>query len=549
MCRTAIAAYDRWVTSGVLTVQPSSDESGDSHAAGVSLVKAGNEPVADITRRRLGKWSDPDPLSWALIGIVTLIAAALRLINLAHPKGKIFDEVYYAIEAHTMLDHLVEWDAKSENGVETVLNGPKYVVHPPLGKWCIALGEWLFGYTEFGWRISAVVFGTLSILLITLVARRMFRSTLLGCAAGLLMALDGLHFVLSRSALLDIFLLFFIVAAFACLVYDRDRRRAKWLEALEGGLNPNLRGKAGRPKLGFPWWRLAAAVLIGCAGSVKWSAIWYLALFLFLILIWEVGTRRSAGVITPWADAIVTQAGWMVAFVAIAIGTYLASWAGWFATDDGYFRHWLADNHQTELPVIGALHNLWHYHENAWNFHTGLSQPHQYQSWPWQWLLLGRPVAFYWSNSGPCGANSCASEVLLLGTPLLWWSFLPALIALAWIGISRRDWRALTIGLGAAAGIIPWFWNMLDHRTMFYFYALPAEPFLILAVVYVLGAIIGPRPALGTQSDRRLIGAVIAGAYMLIIAACFAYFYPIYAGSNLTYAEWFSRMWLGNRWI
>ena len=81
------------------------------------------------------------------------IAAVLRLVNLATPKGKLFDEVYYAIEGNQLLKHFVEFDVKVDNGVETELNTPRYVVHPPLGKWCIALGEQLFGYNEFGWRI------------------------------------------------------------------------------------------------------------------------------------------------------------------------------------------------------------------------------------------------------------------------------------------------------------------------------------------------------------------------------------------------------------
>ena len=87
---------------------------------------------------------------------------------------------------------------------------------------------------------------------------------------------------------------------------------------------------------------------------------------------------------------------------------------------------------------------------------------------------------------------------------------------------------------------------------MFYFYALPAEPFLVLAVVYVLGAIIGPRRIRVARSrcnDRRLIGAVVAGAYVLVVAACFAYFYPIYAGGSPHVLAVAGRMWLGNRWI
>ena len=119
-----------------------------------------------------------------------------------------------------------------------------------------------------------------------------------------------------------------------------------------------------------------------------------------------------------------------------------------------------------------------------------------------------------------------------------------------------------------AAGLLPWFWYALDGRTMFSFYAAPAVPFLVLAVVYVLGAIVAPagRPACADDgrrpaarihrtpeaprsSDRRLIGAIVAGAYVLLVAICFAYFYPIFVGQVIPYAEWSARMWLGNRWI
>ena len=56
-----------------------------------------------------------------------------------------------------------------------------------------------------------------------------------------------MEFVLSRTALLDIFLMFFILAAFGCLVMDRDQRRRRWLRAMEDGLDPTgPGGPAGR---------------------------------------------------------------------------------------------------------------------------------------------------------------------------------------------------------------------------------------------------------------------------------------------------------------
>jgi dolichyl-phosphate-mannose--protein O-mannosyl transferase len=346
--------------------------------------------------------------------------------------------------------------------------------------------------------------------------------------------------------------MFFILAAFACLVLDRDQRRGQWLRALEAGRT--------RARFEVPWWRLASAAMLGCAMSVKWSAIWYIVLFGFLALLWEVGARRSAGVRRPWADALAGETGWLIVAGVVILVVYLASWTGWFVTDVGYDRHWLRLTGHAEPPIIGALQNLYHYHMEALDFHNGLTAKHQYQSWPWQWLLLGRPVAFFWSSAGPCGGANCASEVLLLGTPVLWWSFIPALFGLGWFGISRRDWRALAIGLSVAAGILPWFIWEVDDRTMFYFYVLPAEPFLILTLVYVLGALmlqpvrVGElRAAGGTElldpSERRTMGVIFGAAVLLAVAIIFAFFYPIYVGWNITYDEWLARMWLGNRWI
>ena len=116
-----------------------------------------------IVRRRLATVEARlDLNSWVATAVVVTIAAILRLVGLGQPKGKIFDEIYYARDGCGLIDKGVEWNYKD--------NGPSYVVHPPLGKWLIGLGEWAFGYRtrsqhlraghlmtaapEFGWRIG-----------------------------------------------------------------------------------------------------------------------------------------------------------------------------------------------------------------------------------------------------------------------------------------------------------------------------------------------------------------------------------------------------------
>ncbi|MEU4426510.1 phospholipid carrier-dependent glycosyltransferase [Actinoplanes sp. NPDC024001] len=473
-----------------------------------------------IVRRRLaGVERRLGPYSWLVTAVVVAIAAILRLRGVTSPRGLVFDEVYYPTDAWDMLRRGVEWDEAN--------NGPAFVVHPPLGKWLIALGEAAFGNNELGWRFPAAVAGTLMVLILVRLAYRLFGSVVLAGLAGLLMALDGFHLVLSRMSLLDIFLGLFVLATFAAMVLDRDHYRGRLLRALERGDDP------ARTRI-VPWWLLAAGVLFGLACGVKWSALFFLPFFAVLIVAWRVQARRSAGIGRPLRAGLAGDLGWGLLSVVLTGVFYLATWTGWFVTSTGYFRNYRPDS---------ALLSLWHYHSVAFGFHSGLTKPHPYQSWPWQWLLLGRPVAFYFPNTGDCVPPACAREILLLGTPILWWSFLPALAALLWLGIARRDWRACAILTGAAAGLLPWFWFAIaDGRTMFSFYALPALPFLILAVVYVLGALLTP-------PGRRLTGVVVAGVYVTLVALSFAYFHPIFVGQPIPYESWSVRMWLGSRWI
>ena len=504
---------------------------------------AGLRRVPDTVRRRLSTLDDSlNPHSWLVTAVIVVMAAILRLVGITHPRGYIFDEVYYPTDAWDMLTHGVEWDEKT--------NGPAYVVHPPLGKWLIALGEKAFGNNELGWRFPAAIAGTLMVLILIRVAYRLFHSVVLAGAAGLLMTLDGFHLVLSRTSLLDIFLGLFILATFAALVVDRDAYRRRWLRALEDGFEPDTARSL--PHF-VPWWLLVAGVTFGLACGVKWSALFFAPFFAALVVVWRVGARRSAGVRRPFSGRIGGDIGWLLLSFTLTVIFYLASWTGWFVTNTGYFRHYRADNGLSEPPILGALLNLMHYHQQAYSFHSGLDDRHPYQSWPWQWLLLGRPVAFSWSSQGNCGAPSCASEVMLLGTPILWWSFLPALAAMIWFGVARRDWRAYAIGAGLVGGLLPWFYYAIaDGRTMFAFYVLPALPFLILTVTYVLGAIMTPVGGTATgdgRTDRQMVGTVVAGAYVLIVALCFAYFYPIFVGQLIPYQSWQARMWLGSRWI
>ncbi|PRY00408.1 dolichyl-phosphate-mannose--protein mannosyltransferase [Allonocardiopsis opalescens] len=499
-------------------------------------------------------------LGWLGPILVAAFAGALRFIRLGDPPEIMFDETYYAKDAFGLLRFGAEHE--TVEGADDLLNagnaeifgdGGAFVVHPPVGKWIIAAGEWAFGMTPFGWRFGAALIGALSVLLIARIARRMTRSTLLGCVAGLLLALDGLHFTLSRIALLDIFLMFWILAAFGCLVVDRDRTRARLAARMEGLAGARRMG----PWLGVRWWRVAAAVCMGLAVGTKWSALFYVAAFGLLTVAWDYGARRSSGLREPgrtWFLLDAVPAFFTVMLVGFA--TYLATWTGWFLSSTGWGRDAVPVPADSPLPgplasALSTLQALARYHVEAYSFHSGLDSDHDYQSTPWQWPLLLRPIIFWYRAYEPgqngCAADRCSQAVLALGNPAIWWAAIPALIALWVWWLIYRDWRAGSVLLGYAAGWLPWF--AFPDRTMFFFYAAPMLPFMVLALTLVIGAVVGP----GAQAPRwspmrRMVGASVAGTYLLLVIAVFYYFYPVLAGEIVPWDSWNARMWLQS-WI
>jgi dolichyl-phosphate-mannose--protein O-mannosyl transferase len=405
----------------------------------------------------------------------------------------------------------------------------------------IAVGEWLFGLTPFGWRFSVAVVGSLSILMLARTVRRMTQSTLLGCIAGLLLALDGLELVLSRTAILDIFVMFWVLAAFGLLVIDRDRGRARLAAAAESSADP------GGPRLGIRWHRVAAGACLGAAVASKWNGIWYILAFGVLVLAWDLGARRAAGFPARWAGVLRSDGKWLpVSFLVVPAVVYVASWTGWFATPYGYNRTGAAFNHGHATSTVMAWLDY-----NKWmlQFGLGLTSGQTYKSNPLGWLLLARPISFYSSclPARQCGAaGSTEREVLAIGTPAIWWAAIgAAAFCLVW-WLMRRDWRAGAALLGVAAGWLPWIWFYLhDQRTEFYYYAVSFEPFLIIAITLCLGLIIGPARA---SPGRRALGAVVAGAYLMTVLASFAYLYPILTARVIPYSAWLSRMWFRS-WI
>lgn len=304
--------------------------------------------------------------------------------------------------------------------------------------------------------------------------------------------------------------------------------------------------------------------MLGLAFATKWNGLYVLAAFGLMTVLWDVGARRTAGAARPYMAVLrrdLTPA--FLSTVPVAIVTYIVSWTGWIVTDKGYYRNWAATEGKGSswswLP--DWLRSLWHYENQVYDFHVGLTSGHTYESNPWSWLVLGRPVSYFYEEQAGCKESStgkCAAEVLAIGTPLLWWLACFALAYVVWRWLFRRDWRAGAIACGVAAGWVPWFFY--QERTIFLFYAVVFVPFLCLAVTMLLGAIVGPAAGTGARADlgltskdptgerRRTLGAIAAGVLVLLIIWNFIYFWPLYTGTSIPEDLWRDRMWL-DTWV
>jgi dolichyl-phosphate-mannose-protein mannosyltransferase len=253
---------------------------------------------------------DPEDrvVGWAVTVGITALALFLRLRDLATPNKFEFDETYYAKDAWSLAEfgyvrgYVEDADEQILAGTTSGLwtDDPSLIVHPEVGKWLIAAGEAAFGMDPFGWRISAVIAGSLMVLVMFRLALRLTGSILLGAVAGLLMTFDGLHFVLSRMALLDIFMALFMLMAVTCAVIDRDWFRARLDQRIAEPIADERSWGPVRAVLVRPW-LLASGVCWGLAVGTKWTALFPLAAFGLMVWIWSAGARRSHGVRFPLA--------------------------------------------------------------------------------------------------------------------------------------------------------------------------------------------------------------------------------------------------------
>ncbi|MBW3595412.1 MAG: phospholipid carrier-dependent glycosyltransferase [Actinobacteria bacterium] len=457
--------------------------------------------AATEDRRERSRWTHLDTIA---ITVVTIASAVVRAIGLGSPPHEVFDEPFYARDACWYVRASTEiCETSAEANLE----------HPPLGKWLLAVGDAIVGHTPVGWRIAPLIAGVLTVALTYLFARRLLRSTGAATFAAALLAIDFLHFVHSRIAMLDVFLGLFVIAAFTSLALDRDDMLA------------------GRTGLRARPWRTVAGLCVGAAIATKSSGVLALAGVVAVALAWEIATRQPLKRRRAILQVIKTDGvALLVSFVIVPALVYVAAHIG-RVHGELTTMPW-ADGSWIDAFVDRQRHML--------RFHLDYASPNPYSSPPWWWLLLKRPVTYHFEIT----SGGLYRQLLGTGSPIVWWLSIPAIVLLtaAWF---RRNSPTRPEGLILAG----FYWNYLPwmafaaapflfgsgRSAMFAFYVVPMLPFMCTAIARVAQLLV-----------RKLAGRVAVGAFTVAAVVSFVFYYPFLTAEPLPREEWRRRIWIFN---
>lgn len=496
-------------------------------------------------------WGKDD---WISTGIIAVLALITRFVGLTAPVSQgtpVFDEKHYVPQAWDMVK---SWDNLFIGGIETN-PGFGLVVHPPLGKQIIALSEWVFGYTPLGWRLMTALFGVATVLMTMALARRLSFSWQVATFAGILAVCDGVLLVSAKFGMLDIFQVFFIVAAAWALARDHQQMRERLHDALlSDGMGTSLFG----PRFGFRWWRFTAGVFLGLSLAVKWSGLYYIMFFGLLCVFSDLALRRKYGIRRYIVGTLIrdTPAA-LASLVAMPVMIYVWSWRAWFASETAVYRHAKVDGTIGEdswlMHLPESVAGWFYYHSSVLDFHASLTSSgghhHPWDSKPWAWLAGARPILYYSSTDLECsGGGECRKMLYLFGTPAIWWLVVPAVLWGLWSLIIRRNRAFLVPLVGFAAGFLPWL--AAFDRQMYFFYATAFIPFVIVLLALALGQMVGHGKPIRWRWVTRIAGGTMrrgtfaAACYLALVVAMFFYFAPILYGFIIPESWYQSMMWL-----
>jgi len=351
--------------------------------------------------------------SWAyrsvlLIGVCTVaLGVWARLYRLGFPSEILWDEKYFPAMAAKYLRGVYQFD-----------------LHPPLGKFIIAVGIVLFGDEPLGWRIMPTLFGLALLPLAAVLGWYCLKDRFGAMLVGIFFAAETIFIVFSRIGVMDIFLVFFVLATFLAALRAESIRQA-----------------------------ILSSMLLGLAVAVKWAA--------FPVAVPAGYVLWRKGLLRPFLGGL-----WISAVIYIAV-----AYVGALIT--------ISTN-----PIDAGLW-MWNWHLDALHKVTAII-PHTWGSPWWSWPIMLRPIRFFYGANaeGLFQVVVAIGNPLIWWTSTL--AVVVSIFEIARKAVARKlsaDDPIIPIVLGYVFLLAPW---VPGTRIPYIYNYLPIYPFAILALVYWL---------------------------------------------------------------
>ncbi|HEY9607634.1 MAG TPA: phospholipid carrier-dependent glycosyltransferase [Allocoleopsis sp.] len=485
-------------------------------------------------------------IPWFGIGMtaIFLFSLVLRFWGLGRFNTLVFDEVYYAKFANDYLTGTHFFNA-----------------HPPLSQYIIAIGMWIGSHLPIGqdtvngltgslrstwsYRWVDALTGSFIPLVVAAIAYQLNRSRSFASIAALFAATDGLFLVESRYALNNVYLVIFGLLG-----------QLFFLIALA------------RPK-SQRWGNLAlSGVFFGASACIKWNGLWFL---LGAYMIWS--------------------AAWVMQFIRVRLTGRQERKALTTGTQVSSQYSALQRTSLQNLTQLNLFHIVWNFgiipvltYSVLWiphlimnptpgfwqaqidilTFHEKIGdgpKVHPYCSRWYSWLLMWRPVAYFYQTARntteqvpaypplPAGAGKVIYDVHAMGNPFLWWLSTAALLLLlillavrflggvGWkLSPTPSTWIALYLVLNWLANLLPW---VRVTRCTFLYHYMGASVFSGLALAWLVD-----RWLHSGKPDYRSAGVTV----IILVLLAFVFWLPIYLGLPLSTQGYQLRMWFRS-WV
>ncbi len=393
-----------------------------------------------------------------------------------------FDEIYHVRTAYENI-----------HGIE-----PYEISHPPLGKILLSLGIQLFGMNGFGWRFMGTLTGVLMLFVIYIFAKLFLKQTKYATFATILFAVDFMHFTQTRIGTIDSYSILFIMLMYLFMfMYSKTNFN---MQKLSKTLIPLF----------------LCGLFFGIGAATKWLCI-YSGPGLLLIFVMIMHKRykeykyaqtdeKYSSIAKNYKSNLIKTLLWCVLFfLGIPAIIYLLSYIPYTTVTQG--------NAYTFTNIIENQKYMLNYHA-----YLNPDVVHPFASKWYTWPLTIRPILYYHQIY----ADGTISNITSMGNPLIWWTGLISMFAVAVLAIKKKvkGFSLLIIAIAMLNQFVPW---TLISRELFIYHYFATVPFMIILLVYWLKYL-----------EKFKYGKIFGIAFVCACIVMFAVFYPIASGVRVS---------------